>query len=365
LLIVSHPAVEPANQSVYVELKRLGWDLRLVVPSRWRHSFRSAVVAPQPAGGLEDRVIPLRIALPGRPQRHAYLASVARVLRRLRPEIVFLEQEGFSIPALQWAVAAVRARVPFGVQAAENRDRPFPLAARLIRSWVLPRAQFVASRSPAAAHVARRWGAAGQVAVVPHAVPRWDVPAPHTRATFTVGFAGWLVPEKGIWDLVHAVARLDGPVRLFVAGGGPLQAALETTELPNGEIVVRSDFTHDRMPEAYAQMDVLVLPSRTTSRGAAEQFGRVLVEALWCGIPVVGSSCGEIPWVVESTGGGLVFPEGDVAALADVLTVLRDHPQRRYELARRGRKRVEQMFSTEAAAAALDDLLIRVLEGRR
>jgi glycosyltransferase involved in cell wall biosynthesis len=59
------------------------------------------------------------------------------------------------------------------------------------------------------------------------------------------------------------------------------------------------------MRDAYAEMDVLVLPSRTTSRWA-EQFGRVLIEALWCGVLVVGS--GEIPWIVETTGGGRVFP---------------------------------------------------------
>ena len=69
------------------------------------------------------------------------------------------------------------------------------------------------------------------------------------------------------------------------------------------------------MAAGYAQLDVLVLPSHTTPTWK-EQFGRVIVEALWCGVPVVGSDSGEIPWLIGLTGGGLVFPEGDSEALA-------------------------------------------------
>ena len=77
--------------------------------------------------------------------------------------------------------------------------------------------------------------------------------------------------------------------------------------------------------DGYAQLDVLVLPSRTTPTWK-EQFGRVIVEALWCGVPVVGSDSGEIPWLIGLTGGGLMFPEGDHAALAGGSTRLRGRP---------------------------------------
>jgi glycosyltransferase involved in cell wall biosynthesis len=110
------------------------------------------------------------------------------------------------------------------------------------------------------------------------------------------------------------------------------------------------------MPAAYAQMDVLALPSRTTPTWV-EQFGRVLVEALWCGVPVVGTASGEIPWVIETTGGGVVVPEGDPGALAAALTALRDDPARRAELARTGRAAVERLFAAPAATDALERLL--------
>jgi glycosyltransferase involved in cell wall biosynthesis len=106
-------------------------------------------------------------------------------------------------------------------------------------------------------------------------------------------------------------------------------------------------------------MDVLVLPSRTTPTWA-EQFGRVLVEALWCGVPVVGSDSGEIPWVIETTGGGLVFPEGDVATLAETLAQLRREPELREQLARTGRASVEALFGVQAVGQRLESVMREV-----
>ncbi len=98
---------------------------------------------------------------------------------------------------------------------------------------------------------------------------------------------------------------------------------------------VLDGLAHDQMAAGYAQLDVLVLPSRTTPTWK-EQFGRVIVEALWCGVPVVGSDSGEIPWLIGLTGGGLVFPEGDSEALAGRLSELREAPALRERLALAG-----------------------------
>jgi glycosyltransferase involved in cell wall biosynthesis len=113
------------------------------------------------------------------------------------------------------------------------------------------------------------------------------------------------------------------------------------------------------MATAYARMDVLVLPSRTTPTWA-EQFGRVLVEALWCGVPVIGSDSGEIPWVIKSTGGGMVFPEGNVEALSERIADLRADRALRDDLARTGRASVERLFGVEAVGQLLADLLREV-----
>jgi glycosyltransferase involved in cell wall biosynthesis len=356
LLVVSHPSVVPVNQAVYARLVELGWDVLVAVPNRWFNEYSRDAVQPQAAPGLDGRLRPLPVVLAGRPQRHFYVAAPGRLLRSFRPDVAFLEEECFSISAAQWGLATRRFGVPFGVQVAENLDRPFPALARVSRSWVLRHAAFIAARSPAGGDLVRHWGAAGDVRLVPHAIPPWHPPPHHSRETFTVGYAGRLVPAKGLWDLLEACALLREAVRLHLVGDGPLRPALEQARRPNVDIRIETDRTHDRMAEAYAEMDVLVLPSRTTPRWT-EQFGRVLVEALSCGVPVVGSDSGEIPWVIETTGGGRVFPEGDVRALARLLAELRDGPEQRATLARRGREQALRLFGVDAVAGELDRTL--------
>jgi len=358
IVVVSHPNVVPHNQRIYVRLAELGWDVKLIVPNRWADDYTPRGFTPQPDEHLRSTFARVRIARPGAIQRHFYVTRPSRWLERWRPDTVFLEQEPFSLPALQWGVACERLDIPWGLQGDENLDRPFPWPARMIRRWLTPRVDYFAARSPTAADMLRRWGARGRIAIVPHTIPEWPLPPPRDDAgrPFTIGFAGRLVPQKGLDDLLAAVARLDFPFRLLVAGDGPLRDLVQSADIGKGRLDLRPGLRSAHMPDVYAEMDVLVLPSRTTPTWA-EQFGKVLCEALLCGVPVLGSSSGEIPWVVHTTGGGRIFPEGDVGALATMITGLRDNDADRAELARRGRAGVEEHFVPAVAARELDDLI--------
>jgi glycosyltransferase involved in cell wall biosynthesis len=360
LLVVSHPAVVSVNQEVYRELQGRGWEVTIVLPSRWRSEYTQKDFSPQVLDGIEPSLRRTPVALHGRPQRHFYLANCRALARSARADVAFVEAEPFSLAATQWGRALGRLGVPFGVQCAENIDRRLPLPIRMLRSRVLRNAAFVATRSESAGRLARAWGARGEVALAPHAVPLWrDVPTSHERP-FTVGYAGRLVPNKGLLDLLAAVRRLQAPVELLLIGDGEQRAELEGQPIPGSRVRIVDRLSHEEMAAGYAQLDVLALPSHTTPRWK-EQFGRVIVEALWCGVPVVGSDSGEIPWLIELTGGGLVFPEGDSEALAAQLAQLRGEPALRQELARAGRASVERLFSVPAATDALERLLLGAL----
>lgn len=363
LLAISHPAVVSVNQEVYRELAERGWDLTIVVPDRWRHDYAEGDVTPRALDGLEASLRPTRIALPGRPQRHFYLTRCRAVCARTRPDVAFIEAESFSLVAAQWSLALRRGGVPFGVQCAENIDRDLPTPVRRLRTRVLRDAAFVAARSESAARLVRAWGARGEVVLAPHAVPDWQVaPSDAGRSSgparsFTVGYAGRLVESKGLMDLLGAVRSLLAPVDLLLIGAGELREQLAGQPIPGSQVRVLEGLNHDQMASGYAQMDVLVLPSRTTPTWK-EQFGRVIVEALWCGVPVVGSDSGEIPWLIELTGGGLTFAEGNTSQLAGQLTRLRESPALRRELAGAGRAAVERLFSVPAATDPLERMLL-------
>jgi glycosyltransferase involved in cell wall biosynthesis len=364
LLVISHPAVVSVNQEVYRELVRRGWDLTLVVPSRWRHSYSEADVTPRPLAGLEGSLRPTRVAFPGRPQRHVYITSTASQCARSRPDVAFVEAEPYSLAATQWSLACARRGIPFGVQCYENIDRTLPRPVVWMRSRVLRRAAFVAARSESAARLARSWGAEGEVGLAPPAVPGWKSVPEAPERPFTIGYAGRLIESKGVFDLLAAARAQTDPVELLFIGDGELKQQLAGQPVGNSTVRVLDGVTHEEMPSAYAQLDVLVLPSHTTSTWK-EQFGRVIVEALWCGVPVVGSDSGEIPWLIGLTGGGLVFPEGDREALAERLARLRDSPALRERLAVSGRAAVERMFSVPAATDSLERLLLGAVGSTR
>jgi glycosyltransferase involved in cell wall biosynthesis len=368
LLVVSHPAVVNVNQEVYRELARRGWDLTIVLPSRWRHSYSRVDVTPRALPGLEGSLRPTQVVFPGHPQRHLYLTRPRALCARARPDVAFVEAEPYSLVATQWSIAFTRLGVPFGVQCYENIDRALPRPVRRLRSRVLRDAAFVAARSDSAARLVRAWGAVGEVGFAPPAVPSWDRapavtaedPGAAERADgrpFKIGYAGRLIESKGLIDLLEAVRRLDAAVELLLIGNGELRERLDGQPIPGSRVRVLSDLTHETMPSGYAQLDVLVLPSHTTPTWK-EQFGRAIVEALWCGVPVVGSDSGEIPWLIELTGGGLVFAEGDRDALAAALTRLREAPEQRLALAASGRAKVQELFSVPAATDSLERLLL-------
>ena len=133
-----------------------------------------------------------------------------------------------------------------------------------------------------------------------------------------VGNIGRFDEEKGLQNLVKAVGRLDGYCLMLLGGGAHepmLQKLIDSLGL-------RKRFFHfkniDRQDLAnyYNVLDVFVLPSLTTPDWK-EQYGRVLVEAMACGLPIVGSSSGAIPEVLENYPKGLIFKEDNIEDLVE------------------------------------------------
>ncbi|MCZ7547269.1 MAG: glycosyltransferase [Anaerolineae bacterium] len=150
---------------------------------------------------------------------------------------------------------------------------------------------------------------------------------------------------------MRAVAGLEGDWRLEVCGSGPAAGDLERLAAALG-IADRVNFCawmpSVEMPDFYRRIHALVVPSRTQPNWK-EQFGRVIVEAMACGAPVVGSDSGAIPEVMGDA--GLIFPEGDVDALRQALARLMRDPALWADRAARGRARVRAQF-TQARVAS-------------
>jgi glycosyltransferase involved in cell wall biosynthesis len=90
-----------------------------------------------------------------------------------------------------------------------------------------------------------------------------------------------------------------------------------------------------------------------TAVGWVEQFGHVLIEAMACQVPVIGSDSGEIPHVIGDT--GLIFPEGNAAELSDRIRTLMDSPETYTDLSKRGYDRAMEKYTNRALAQQVLD----------
>lgn len=157
-----------------------------------------------------------------------------------------------------------------------------------------------------------RWrGYKGPVAVIPQvgldpaqfADPHSDEPDA-ADDSFRIGFAGRLVPEKGVLDLWEAFLPLANRAVLVLLGEGPLRDTILQQAATAGiahRVEMPGYVPYAQMPAWLKSLDVLVLPSRTTTIWK-EQFGHVLVEAMLAGVPVIGSNSGAIPEVIGKAG---------------------------------------------------------------
>jgi len=148
------------------------------------------------------------------------------------------------------------------------------------------------------------------------------------------------------------MARLPAEYHARIVGAGPEAHRLQRLAKELG-LVDRVTWLRmvpsEQMPAEFACFDCLVLPSRTRPNWK-EQFGRVLIEAMACGVPVVGSNSGEIPNVIGQA--GLIFAEDDAAALAERLRQLREQPETGARLAALGRQRVQAGYTQRHVAQA-------------
>jgi glycosyltransferase involved in cell wall biosynthesis len=148
-----------------------------------------------------------------------------------------------------------------------------------------------------------------------------------------------------------------------VIGAGPDESAFDALAAALGIAarVVRLGFVpHHEIASRLSAFDLFVLPSETRPHWK-EQFGRVLIEALACGVPVVGSDSGSIPEIVRATGGGLVFAEGNADALAAALHSLIEAPAQRRAYADAGGARARALYSQSAVAGRMAQAIAAAL----
>jgi len=326
-------------------------ELSIIVPPYWREGRQRLVLEQAHAQGYALIVAPM--ALNGHFHTHFY-PTLPSILRRTRPDICHIDEEPYNLATY----LAVRTSEKVGAKSVfftwQNLLRNYPWPFHTMERAVYAQSVGAMAGNQEAEAILREKGFVHPVKVIPQFGVDPDLfqpdDDPRPERPFTIGYAGRLVEQKGVRILAQSLLQLAGEWRWLICGSGPLQSELVQQFASAGSrhrVQFMGQLLSEEMPKFLRQLDLLILPSLTRPNWK-EQFGRVLVEAMACGVPVIGSSSGEIPHVIGE--GGLIVTEGDVDALWLAIQRLRDNTDERLALGQAGRQRVLERFTQSIIA---------------
>jgi glycosyltransferase involved in cell wall biosynthesis len=341
-------------------LEAAGVDVTLVVPTEWPETSGERNLSPETFGIVE---LPVRRA--GDVNRHAHVedGALRRLIAEIRPDVLDVHEEPFSVVARQWLRAAPDQ--PVLMYTGQNVDKRFPPPFSRFETAAYRRVGAFYACSRQAASVLRGKGFTGTIEVLPLGYDD-TMFRPGSQSLdsdeIVLMLAGRLVPEKGVDDAVRTLARVHAirPARLVVCGSGPEAArarALASSLGVGGRLQLAAWQSGEELASNYRAAHVVLVPSRPTETWV-EQFGRVIVEAQASGAVVAGYASGAIPEVAGEA--GMVVPTGDVERLAEVVARVVADPD---EFAwRRAAGHLQAATRTWSAVAARQAALYRIVQ---
>jgi len=377
LLVVSHACATPVNQQFFSEVERVsGADVTLVAPSVWVDDYGTKRHLERwPA--FHGRLEPVPVWLNGSVPLHFYRSTFRGILREVCPEVIYVHHEPYSAATAQvYAANRLWHGCPIGFFSWQNIYKNYPPPFRQTERMVYRTSDYACTGSESAEAVLRAKGYDGPCTLLPGSVNP-EVHRPYADAgalrktlgigpsEFIFGFMGRVSRVKGLDTTLQALSDLDDvPWRFVVVGDGEYSNELleRAASLCIADRVLHTGYVpHTKAPHYLSLFDVLLLPSETQSTWK-EQFGRVLVEALACGTPLIGSDSGEIPNVIRRTQGGISFPEGDVSALRDALRRMANDDDLRRTCAAEGRAHVLSEHTDDTLARRFVQTLTTVIQ---
>lgn len=342
LLVVSIACHTAINRNVYKLFMNAGMSVILVVPKELRFGL-GAVKADIPA---EDDPPIIFLDLRGNNSRVSRFVGMIKVLNRYRPKLIALDNDPVSLLALQIGMWSRRAGSKLFCISCENmplrvfslvrgrgiKGLPSALVKRALLQITRRLVDGVFTINVEGTKIFENEGFRNVTRIPLGFDPKYFRVDPEARKVkrdildlrgFVIGFFGRISFEKGIHILVSALEKLiDCEWTLLMDEfdiyknkyGEEIHRRLLETNLMDR--IVSINPKHAEMGDYLNAVDVVVMPSIST-KVWIEQYGRVAAEAMACGKIVVASGSGALPMLLN--GYGILFQEGDVEALVEIL----------------------------------------------
>ncbi|MEL4894725.1 hormogonium polysaccharide biosynthesis glycosyltransferase HpsO [Crocosphaera sp. Alani8] len=375
ILVASHTYIVDLNCEKFKTLAQLepNIEVNVIVPKKWKPGgVQNKIIETQPRNEGNFKVVPVDNFSQNNQGLLTFGAEIIKILNDFKPQIIQVEQGVKSFAYAQLITLNnwlnLNAKNVFFTWWNLPYTSKFPVS--YLENYNLSNTDGLVAGNQDAADILRDHGYHNEVEVMPQLGVDEQLFSPQKQPNlalklgvkeedFVIGFVGRFVEEKGILTLLKAIQSLPNkPWKLLLLGRGELKEKIieESKNVSiEDKIIIVESVPHDQVPQYINLMNVLVLPSQTTYNfktltavGWKEQFGHVLIEAMACKVPVIGSDSGEIPNVIQDA--GLIFGEGDAVALGNCLDKLMGDKNLATELAQKGYQRVLNHYTNKALA---------------
>lgn len=332
VLFVWHGAVEKSYRQLFYEMTKLGVEVIVITAKRWYEAAKWQDFEPVEIDKYY-KVYPLRTIFTNHIRAFFYfnLAKMKWIVFKEKPDVIYIKEEPYSTACffITTITKFLSPKTKIIIESDENIYKTHPFPFNFFEKVSLKLTDALSLVATDAFEIYKNKNFNRPMYKTIYFIPYFPVSTDKKLKMggsfkLKVGFVGRVVEEKGIDNIILALYELKNrgleDTCLYIVGGiGDKQyydyiVKLSSKKGVNVEFL--GTFTVNEIGEFYSFIDVLVLPSRTKSWWK-EQFGRVLVEAMACGTPCVGSSSGEIPRVINNP--DLIFEEDNYVQLADIL----------------------------------------------
>lgn len=378
ILVLSHSYIMKSYRKKFTLIGQLTahlpeFQIRVITPNTWIENFQQLTFEPTTKTNCQE--IPLPVISSGYASRFVYQEGLVPHFRDFQPDIIHLEEEAWSLNALQTLLLqrwfCPHSKLIFRTSLSVEISQRFGPIPKWIEKQVFKRTDMAFPLSQNAVQILANRGYTGPSTVFPNGVdislfrPLDSMTITDQQSVaflkhslnlngcFVIGYVGRLLHMKGIDILFRSVKSIAEnsliQFKILLLGRGKYKSELEQLAKNLGienNLIWIDAVPPEAVPNYINCMDTLVLPSRTTPDWV-EFFGRVLIEAMACRVPVIGSDSGEIPKVIGKA--GLVFPEEDTETLAQHLKAIYQDQSLRQQLTQLGFERVHR-FTWETIA---------------
>jgi glycosyltransferase involved in cell wall biosynthesis len=364
--------IDLSRRQIYYLSKYDDIDLKLTTLKSWKHSLRNFKFNNSEKDIKQIHV--LKPILNGHGMAFLYKSLFLNLITDT-PDIIHINQEPCSLSAFQIILLKkiynLKSKIILFTWENINRTYPFPF--NFIYKFNINNVHGILCGNAEAEKVVREKGFSGITQITPEIGIEEKVykkvesdklkkQLSIKKNTVIIGYIGRIIKAKGLVCLFKALSEIKGEDwKLVLVGKGKDKQLLiklaENLEIIN-HIYFIGAISHENVPNYLSLMDMLVLPSLTTDKWK-EQLGHVIIEAMACEVPVIGSDSGAIPEVISKA--GLIARENDHLDWAKKIKLLVKSPSRRRALAKKGKKRILTTYTNKIIAEKIREFYYKVM----